>query len=1013
MAQFKAISTDMSAGLLSPMLRGRIDLDKYRSGLQKSRNFLPTIQGPVSFREGFKFLTELPTGTLKLIPFQVGDTNRYVVILSAGKLSVYDPEGSLVIELTNSPYQDNEINDVRYHTSIDQIVFTHGNYPPYQLNSNVVYTSVTLQDSGNFTLLSSDGFALQATSNNVEQPDAWSFGLVNFLSQPYEESLTGSYKLQLSEEKEVVKLVSTNSSDFSWSTSVINNMHTVSGAKYVEYNINNQWAFARVLTTTTNNEGVSAPENPTGTSCYVDPVDRVLNVEDKTTKLAPIYGNTTWAKYSIRRNPNGVKSGKLDVRSDTVLWQSNHVGAWVRCSANNHFDKVCPAGPASHTGADGRTRWVRIDKLKGLEDHPTEYLVGHGQCCYAVAYRVGDTYQILDWGSLSGTDKGFRWYGSNADRKASRNLTSEVLQNRTTTRFIANSNQQFVNFRVPSDAGRIIIGNLSSNVQFDVIESSKWLTVGESYEVRSTTGTVSLFDLISDPDEQATHIVRVTSNKPLFELGRDTDRFLMAKLSTDWVTLQLRDIISDKEAVCNVLSTIPNEQTGDIYGMQNGGSVSEIRLGAWYDNNYPWAVSFYERRQVYGGSNAQPNMVWFSKINDSTDFRTIESDGTVLDTTGITYPLGSSSSVIRWFLSSTSLLIGTEAGEWQIRPNELQAAVTSTNIRINEETAIGSIIPASRIGPSTFFTNSSGRIFSEFIYELQQQRFVTKTTTKLVPDLFLDSGIKAFAYQQSPRSVIWLISDSGELFSLTYRQEDDYYAWSTHSTPNGLFTDLVVLPKSSPVNKEDQLFVVVERNGVRTMEALSEVFTDSESDNFKPNLSYLDSSVRHPSIGYLAQETIPVPTHLQGLPKIDTIIDGVYLGELDVVNNLVQLPDGISCNKYALIGIKYTGEIQPMPLAYEGFGGTIYGEDIRVAEIKLYLYKSMGYDIQLGDNIDSFRGMESASTTMGESPALYTGFTDRQLLTSSVYNTSNDPIIRQLEPYPLNIVSINYKISVN
>lgn len=1013
MAQFKAVTTDMSAGLLSPLLRGRIDLDKYRSGLQKSENFLPTIQGPISFREGFKFLRELPAGNIQLIPFQVGDTNRYVVILSSGKLSVYDPEGSLVIELNNSPYQDTEIKDVRYHTSIDQIVFTHGNYPPYQLNSNVVYTSVTLQDSGSFTLLSSDGFSLQATSNNVEQPDAWSFGQVNFLSQPYEESLTGSYKLQLSEEKEVVRLVSTNSSDFSWSTSVINNMHTASGARYVEYNINNQWAFARVLTTTANESGVSAPSNPTGNSCYVDPVDRVLNIEDKTTKLAPIYGGTTWAKYSVRRNPNGVQAGKLDVRSDTALWQSDHVGAWVRCSANNHFDKVCPAGPDSHTGADGLTRWVRIDKLKGLEDHPTEYLVGHEQACHAVNYRSGDVYQILDWGSLTGTNKGFRWYGSISDRDSSRNLAAEVLRNSTATRFSAYSALQFVNFSNASDAGNIIVGNLSSNVQFDVIESNEWLTVHESAEVRSTTGVISLYDIVSDPDEQATHTVRVTSNKPLFELGRDTDRFLMTKLASDWVTLQISNIISDKEAICNVLSTIPTEQTGDTYGMQNGGSVTEIRLGAWYDNNYPWAVSFYERRQVYGGSNAQPNMVWFSKINDSTDFRTIESDGTVLDTTGITYPLGSSSSVIRWFLSSTTLLIGTEAGEWQIRPNELQSAVTSTNIRINEETAIGSIIPASRIGPSTFFTNSSGRIFSEFVYELQQQRFVTKTTTKLVPDLFLDSGITAFAYQQSPRSVIWLLNESGKLFSLTYRQEDDYYAWSTHTTPDGVFTDLVVLPKSSPVNKEDQLFVVVERSGVRTLEALSEVFTDDESDNFKPNLSYLDSSVRYPSVGYLAQETIPVPEHLQGHATIDTVIDGVYLGALNVVDNLVQLPDGISCNRYALIGIKYAGEIQPMPLAFEGFGGTIYGEDIRVAEIKLYLYKSMGYDITLGDNTDSVRGIGSSSDTMGESPALFTGFTDRKLHTTSVYNTSNDPIIRQLEPYPLNIVSINYKISVN
>lgn len=292
-------------------------------------------------------------------------------------------------------------------------------------------------------------------------------------------------------------------------------------------------------------------------------------------------------------------------------------------------------------------------------------------------------------------------------------------------------------------------------------------------------------------------------------------------------------------------------------------------------------------------------MVWFSNSTNSTDFRTIEQDGLVLDTTGITYPLGSSSSVIRWLLSSTSLLIGTEAGEWQIRPNELQSAITSKNIRITEETSVGSINPAARIGSSTFFANSSGRTFSEFIYELQQQRFITKTTTKLVVDLFLDNGIKSFVYQQSPRSIIWVLSEAGELRSLTYRQEDDYYAWATHSTPNGTFAAIGVVPKSTTNHKEDQLFVVVDRAGVRTLETLSEVFTDNETDNFKHNMAFLDSHVRYPTTGYAAQATLPVPAHLAAFATIPTVVDGVYLGALPVLNGLVVLPEDLTCEKYA------------------------------------------------------------------------------------------------------------------
>ena len=1012
MASFKSITTDTSAGLLSPLLRGRIDLDKYRSGLQQCENFLPTIQGPTRFREGFRHMADAPLGNVKLIPFQVGDANRYMILLSAGVLRVYNPSGGLVVTLTNVPYQDGEIDDVRYHTSIDQIIFTHGKYAPHQLNSNVVYVATSLKDSEEIFLLSSGGFHLQASSNNVADPDAWSFGASKFISHPYQESLSDGVQLQLSNEREVVRLTSTNASDFSWSSSVVSSMHTSAGERYVEYNINNQWGFARVLTTTINDQGVKAPENPTGNSCYVDPVDRVINIQDKIIKLCPIYGGTTWANYNIRRNPNGVAEGKLDVRSDTLIWQSDQIGAWVRCSSDNHFDKVCPAGPPDHTGADGLTRWVRVDKLKGLEDHPADYLVGYGQCCYAVAYRAGNTYQMLDWGSLSGTDKGFRWYGSNSDRLASRNLSSEILQNRTSTRFTANSNQQFVNFTNPSDAGNMIIGDLNSNVQFDVAESSRWLTVSENSGIRSLSGTIQLFDSLSDITELATHTVDISSNKTLFETGRDEGRFMMARLSTNWVTVRITTVHSSTSVSCSVLSIIPKEQSGDVYGMEGGGVSTEVRLGAWYTDNWPWTVASYERRQVYGGSNAQPNMVWFSNSTNSTDFRTIERDGLVLDTTGITYPLGSASSVIRWLLSSTSLLIGTEAGEWQIRPNELQSAITSKNIRITEETSVGSINPAARIGSSTFFANSSGRTFSEFIYELQQQRFITKTTTKLVVDLFLDNGIKSFVYQQSPRSIIWVLSEAGELRSLTYRQEDDYYAWATHSTPNGTFAAIGVVPKSTTNHKEDQLFVVVDRAGVRTLETLSEVFTDNETDNFKPNMAFLDSHVRYPTTGYAAQATLPVPAHLAAFATIPTVVDGVYLGSLPVLNGLVVLPEDLTCEKYAMVGVGYEGALQPMPLSFEGPNGAVYGEDIKVSEITLYVYKSVGYGVELGGVLDSVRGNDGDTQFMGQSPKLHTGFMDTHIVQSATFDMDNTPIIRQTEPYPLNLVSFKYKINV-
>jgi len=53
MATYSTVNTDFTGGLMSPHLRGRIDIDKFKKGLQQMENFLPSIQGPHVIVKGF------------------------------------------------------------------------------------------------------------------------------------------------------------------------------------------------------------------------------------------------------------------------------------------------------------------------------------------------------------------------------------------------------------------------------------------------------------------------------------------------------------------------------------------------------------------------------------------------------------------------------------------------------------------------------------------------------------------------------------------------------------------------------------------------------------------------------------------------------------------------------------------------------------------------------------------------------------------------------------------------
>ena len=1009
MATTYNIHTDFSSGLLGPYMRGRIDLGNYNSGLQNVSNFLPTVQGPLRFREGFRFSRLVSSKDIRLVPFQISDNNRYLVALGLGEITVYDTDGSLVVTVLGPTYTAEELPYVQWHTSVDQVIFTHPKHAPKQLSSNVIYTSYQLQDSDSVELADSSGVLLQTTSSNTASPDAWVFSDVEFTAHPFLSEDTSGIQLNITDQKEIVRLETSEALDFSWSAEELAVMHTEVGAWYVEYKVNNQWSLGRVLTTLTNNEGVSAPHNPTGTACYVDPVDSVVNVEDKSSQLYPVYGSENYLVYDSSRNPDGVPAGEWHVRSDTLIWESTQIGSWVRCSKENRYSRIFKHGNASYNGADGAPRWFRIGEIIGVQQHPTSFVSywdtgGTSSNAIAEQLKSGNVYAVLDWGNVP--NGGYIETYTEVDRTGltvADSLLSRVVKGGTSARFTAGLGFN----KSTSNMTSWVFGDLSDSVQFDVVKASVAITTN----LRSTVGAVRVLSGRSDPTSGASYTAKITASDSLFSVGRDEGRFLLVKFLTNWATLKISNVSSTTTANVDVVSSLPFSDTGDVFGIENGGAVTAFRLGAWYTDNWPSCVSFYERRQIYANTGEKPNTVWFSKTNDSADFRPIESDGSLYDTSAFSYPLGTSSSIVRWLDPGPTLVIGTESGEWQIRPNEFQSAITPENARIVQETTVGSLKGGVRIGSSVFFFNSSGRIFLEFLFNIQEQQFVTKTVTKLVNTEFLNDPIIDVVWQQVPNSTMWLLTESGKLYSVTYRKEDDFYAWSRHAVADAKILQIAVVPKGDNVLGEDRLWVLADRNGSVTLEYLAPTFTDAETNNYKDNLAYLDAHVRYPSYGIAPQATIPVPSHLSGYSSLAVVVDGVYLGQLGHSNGFIELPTKVTCNRYALVGLLYEGLFTPMPVASPNTGNSLYGKELNVSGVRLYLHQSVGYTYESDGIKDLVRGRTEYSLPMGQSPKLYTGFAKEHIPGGSDFEDRNVPTIKQTEPYPLTVVSMKYKVT--
>ena len=1005
---------------MGPYMRGRLDVDKFNKGLQRMENFIPSIQGPAKYREGFEWIEDSVVGNVRLISFSINNENRFILRLSEGLLHVYNTDGVLLyvrqdgVDGVTVPYLDSEIPDVRYSRESEKMVFTHTNHPPFELSANTVFDSVALYSTettpppDNYRLLDINGVELFAGSAGSAGLTPWTFSEIEYTSHPFEKINTTDVVMRIDPAKEVVRLEST-ANDFTFTAAQITDMAL--RPYYVEYKVANQWSLGRVLTLATNEEGVAGPADPAGTVCYVDPVDSVVNVKDPSVRLFGLKGTgTTGPDVPTWQREDGVPDGKWHVRADVAIFETSNIGAWIRVGGDKLFTNVCEPTQRTDTAnstQDGLARWFYLKDYRGLEDHPVDFFydtLADGE------YDAGTVYQVYEWGAAS--------------EIAVYNLTGTADSNRTALVNDGGGTWRFtMNYKIELKTGAsvtgLIIANMSTQRQFDVFEADETQVVTEDTTgtleaagtLRATTGTVSVYDLTNDSAGLASHTTTLYASTAVFSNTRDTGRYFFGNLVDKWVLLRITSTLSTN-ATCDVLSDIPRDAlTGEI---NNNGVFTEYRWGAWYDNNWPMAVSYYEQRRVYAGSKNDPNLVWLSNTKDDTDFRTVEPDGTVLDTTGITYPLGTSSTIIRWLESGPTLIVGTESNEWQLRPNEFSAAITPSNIRITQETSIGSVLQGMRIGSSVFFPHISGRRFVEFVFDFQTQSFDTKTTTKLVPTLFDSDPIVSFSYQANPHSVFWIVTQSGRLITLTYRKEDDYYAWAEHVT-DGSVIEVEVVPKGDTETSEDQLWLVVERAGVRLMERMHVSFTDDGDDNFKGEAAYLDSYSRSPKKGYVtAPETdIVVPSRLldeQGCVR--TVIDGLDYGCLPVLNGLVVLPEGVTVTKYSLVGLSYTGVLQGNPLGIETRGGNAYGQITRYVKQWFYAFRSLGFKQGFTEAgaLDITKHLDVAPA--GESPPLFTGFTKEKTLPASQYSVDNVPMLIQDQPYPLTVISAITEVEV-
>ena len=259
------------------------------------------------------------------------------------------------------------------------------------------------------------------------------------------------------------------------------------------------------------------------------------------------------------------------------------------------------------------------------------------------------------------------------------------------------------------------------------------------------------------------------------------------------VTDQVREIIDE--------NTYTYQAGGTANDSEDGGGnvkvVSHAPIRDWDEQSwsavrgYPAAVTFHENRLCFGGTIAEPDNIWMSKVGSFFNFDVGEAADA--DSIQIVAATGDVNQ-IRYMVSNRDLQIFTATGELYI-PTYLNQAITPTNAQIRKQTPYGTeFVQPTSIDGATIFAEMGGRTVREYLYTDTEEAY-TATSISTIASHLIDSPKYLTVVHSGfdlPDSYAAITLGNGDISLFSSNRAEKKASW-TRVTTDGRFSSVVAI----------------------------------------------------------------------------------------------------------------------------------------------------------------------------------------------------------------------------
>jgi hypothetical protein len=384
---------------------------------------------------------------------------------------------------------------------------------------------------------------------------------------------------------------------------------------------------------------------------------------------------------------------------------------------------------------------------------------------------------------------------------------------------------------------------------------------------------------------------------------------------------------------------------------------------------YPQAVVFHENRLCFGGTIAEPDSIWMSKIGDYFNFDV--GTGKDNDAISLVAAVGTVNE-IRYLVSNRDLQVFCHTAELYV-PTYQNQALTPTNAQVRVQTTYGAeYVQPHPFDGGTLFVQNDGAVVREYLYTDTEQAYTASPVSLIASHLI---GLPSFmtvcngAFDQS-ESYMVLVNGEKDLALFSSNRTEQRAGWS-RATTNGNFSSVCTI--------FSRLFVNIwgTDNKLYLCEFTGNIGLDR----------YMYAAV---SSGYVNVSAIyPVGTVVQVIGYDGTNLG--YLGNFTTVNygghshvDLRDYPDFT----HAYIGLAFTAKIVTNPIDGNLSNGPTTGEPRGISKAIV--------DVR---NAGSFK-------VNGSAAVIEISFSGKKEVRILGYSRDPQITIEQNEPLPLQVNGI-------